>query len=66
MPGKVSHRKVGAALAETQAFTEQAVKPAINQLLHNDRVTQGKLATLEAFHQMSFRQRLRWLFRGVR
>lgn len=65
-------------------FQEEAVKPAIRQLLHNEQVTQKKLAdlagdveyahdrvttardTFNAFAQMTFLQRLSWLFRGAR
>jgi plasmid maintenance system antidote protein VapI len=52
-----------------------AAAPTIEQLAHNDRVSQSRIVRLEqthdaekelnaAFRQMSFMQRVRWFLRG--
>ena len=50
-----------------------AMSESVGHLSHNDGVTQRKItaleataATVEAFMEMTFWQRLRWIFRGVK
>jgi hypothetical protein len=49
-------------------FQETAVKPALQQLLHNEQVAQRKIEALEAAEaaraSLTFMGRLKWLVRG--
>lgn len=66
----VSGRELRRKLNADSNFLGAEIAPRINQLLHNDQTTQGKVTALEswiaAWQAQSFWQRLRWLFRGVR
>lgn len=66
---KVSGRELRRKLNADSAWMGTQVAPAINQLLRNEQVTQRRIMALEAdvdaFHALTFWQRLRWLCVGT-
>lgn len=66
MRQQVSHRELRRVLGS-------GVRETVGMLVQNDGVSQRKItaleakaATVEAFMEMTFWQRLRWIFRGVK
>ena len=65
---KVSGRELRRRLNQESAYLGSQIGPAVNQLLHNDQITQQKITALETWKDgqpRTFWQRLRWLFTGA-
>lgn len=61
----VSNRQLRKQTGSMGKFLSEDVAPAIQTLINNDAVTQKKVTKLEAFTQMGWRDRLRWLLTGA-
>lgn len=69
MNSKLSGREVRRRLNQRQAFLDDQMTPAVQQLLQNMQVARVKIDALEAAqsaHRMlTFWQRVRWIVKGA-
>lgn len=69
MNSKLSGRELRRRLNAREAFVNEQVTPAVQQLLHNSSVARTKIDALEAaqatWQALTFWQRVRWIVKGA-